>query len=538
MLSSMLGVRSGRSQLTPRSPSWRPFGRQLHGGVIRAGGGWRVGTQRALRCSRRQGASWGARGAGWGPLAGRLWFFTAVLRLFCTGVGWMDAAAAMAGRRLDGFMHASQEAEREASACHYCKAAPAMTNVFCIRCRRVCCRQCGSGHGDALAGLVVCMPCEMDGVQELLVGDKWSSVEQRKYITQLVRGNRRVQVMRLREGTKSRYRSQLQPFGEWIEKCGWKGLGVVTEYVLELYCIELLRRGLDSSTVGGHIRAVWDMYHYFATSLPELRGLVNPAEGARLKQTLKTIGANYKLKSKAKSPIARSKAQALMARGFDSGVAAGWRQDRHARLYYVLLTLSMLRQGALSKLVIRYHIENGKVVFEAGSAVTILHDPKFGEYIMLTIEEDKNVTAEKVRCAYIPVTPGMGVDGHAAAVWRLPLRPPQARRSCGGLQHGGVQRFQRATQGRLPLHLPHGQLGGGGCARQPQRAQVTGAVAVGGWLRQALHRGHRRLVHQTRGSGPLLRFISGDDLGGPHGLGAHHGGFRAGAGPGGVGERR
>ena len=200
---------------------------------------------------------------------------------------------------------------------------------------------------------------------------------------------------------------------------------MIDDLVLELYVVELLDRGLDSSTVGGHIQAVWDVYNYLSTSVPGLQGLVNPAEGPRLKQTRKTINALYKLASKSKRPIAKDKAKAIMAGGFRTGLASLWRQDRHAELYYVLITLSMLRQGALSQLVVDYSVEAGRVVFGKDSAVTILHDATYGAYVQFRIEVDKNVTAEKVRYAYIPSTPGMGVDAPAMlAAYLLEVRPP------------------------------------------------------------------------------------------------------------------
>ena len=171
-----------------------------------------------------------------------------------------------------------------------------------------------------------------------------------------------------------------------------------------LWCIHgLATRKLDSSTIKLRVLAVGDVYDYCRLHL-NMRHLRSPLREPQVVEFLRTIGVNFKKPGGGSIAISVVELHGL----FTVGLIGKTRRGRWARLYCAFLNFGMLRNTAVTHLIVVYEIVDGRVRFLLGSQVSMYHHPQFNAQIIdCLVESDKNMNAQKAareggRHAYFP----------------------------------------------------------------------------------------------------------------------------------------
>ena len=242
-----------------------------------------------------------------------------------------------------------------------------------------------------------------------------------KFLASVVRGRQRVLGLRKRASTRQQYQHCIANLAAFMKEHGlrveWMDHEVLMDYVVWL----LAARQLDSTTVRLSVGAVHDFFEYVRNDLG-LHHIPNPARHPTLREFSTAVGANYKKPSRARLSVTLAHAKRLLAVGF----VGESRKARHARLFYIFLTLGMLRNTAACHLKVVYEVDPTTSLLRLSpeSDVQIERSDE-GEYLKVRVDVDKNVTAETVRHAYIPANRFLDVNPvHEFSAYLKEIRPP------------------------------------------------------------------------------------------------------------------
>ena len=155
------------------------------------------------------------------------------------------------------------------------------------------------------------------------------------------------------------------------------------------------RKNLDASTICGYVQSLGSYIEAMA------RGLRIPAHNAiktrRVREFLTVAKDVYKKPSMAKHAWTIAEVRGMLERGFKAN-----RSGRHRRLQLWFHLLGVLRKTAGSLLRVIYRKARGRIIWDPRSPVKVKTTAEGGRYIEVTVKDDKNVKAWKVRTSVIP----------------------------------------------------------------------------------------------------------------------------------------
>ena len=269
------------------------------------------------------------------------------------------------------------------------------------------CGECNGAGGRTPISVVVCKNCLYLNYQGRHPEPRQGDAERTrsKLLLSLVSGRQRVLAMRKRSSTREQYRTGIEKLLWFLELVGLRVEYVDHEVLMDYVVWLLVHANYDSSTIRSSLQSVHDLFEYVRRDLG-LDKIPNPVRHPLLREFLTTVGANFKKPSQARVSIPLEHAPRLLA----VGLSGESRKQRHLRLFYIFLTLGMLRNNAAGQLRVFYEVDIlGRVRLLPESDVQALTDAT-GLYLRAKVDVDKNVTAETERFAYLPECPYLGVN--------------------------------------------------------------------------------------------------------------------------------